>query len=519
MAECRLDSDAGNIIANFCLGYRYLKGLRLPRDERQARKLIETAAEAGFAPAEYAFGVSFPNMIDRLSSGVKLKWIERSAGQGYLPAKLHLGREKEAMGTSAGYAQAAQVYRECADAGMGEAMTALARLLQSGRGLRQDEAEALVWLNKAIDLGELDAYRAKGEAYRDGLGLEIDFSKARSWFEKGAHAGHVYSQYDLARLLTIMEKEELEASAYWFERAAENGHYNAMYEIAECYRFGRGVTKSRILAAQWYGEAARGSRGIEAMYEYARLVNEAGWSQSDPEVAERLFYMLEGKGFVLAKFEIAKILARDKSSKKRLKKAYARFKKVAEYKYFRYDQAFGKETKKVVGRIPAIRFKSVLVENRRLQIESAAVESARWLARMTELGEGVKADSAVSIGWYRLAAEAGDAIAQYELAVRLRDRRFSNRSDFDFIQLLRRSADSGYRDAQFEVGRLHFQGTKNALDRETSIEYLKRAADQDHGEARALLKSEKIEYDKRPLRAPESKELESEDVFASPLVG
>ena len=520
MAQCRLDSDSGDFIAQFCLGYRYLNGFGLPRDEGYARKLIGSSAEAGFAPAQYTFGVAFPNVIDKLGAGAKLKWIKLAAAQAYLPAKLYLGREQERIGA---FSNAARVYQECADGGMPEAMMRLARLYQTGRGVAWSDIEALTWLRRAAEMESVDAYRALGEVYRDGLGVDVDIETAKSWFEKGARANHIYSQYDLARLIAKgdSEKENWEEALVWYEKAAENGHYNAMYELAESYRLGRGVAKSRILAAQWYSESAGGSRGMEAMYEYARLILEPGWSQSDPDAAEAVFRLLEGRGFILATFELAKILASEKGEKKRLKKAYGRFKKVAVYGRLNYESAFGSDLNRIFRRGIRAKHTQGFVENRRAEVREAAIESSLWLARMTELGEGVKANRSLGVSWYRLAAESGNSIAQYELAVRLRDERFENLAGSDFVQWLRRSADNGYREAQFEVGRLHFEGSAKALDRETSIEYLKKAADQNHDEAKELLRSEKIEFDNESQKGLREQDPNSKPkgILNAPLVG
>ncbi len=65
---------------------------------------------------------------------------------------------------------------------------------------------------------------------------------------------------------------------------------------------------------------------------------------------------------------------------------------------------------------------------------------------------------AEAIRWYRLAADQGNASAQYYLGVKYHDGEGVAQDYAEALKWMRKAADQGYADAQTGVGTLFYQG-------------------------------------------------------------
>jgi TPR repeat protein len=71
---------------------------------------------------------------------------------------------------------------------------------RDGIGLDRDEREALVWFQRAANLGNLWAMRNIGALYEHGQGVAKDCRKARDWYMKAAVSDHTDARKMLAAL-------------------------------------------------------------------------------------------------------------------------------------------------------------------------------------------------------------------------------------------------------------------------------------------------------------------------------
>jgi TPR repeat protein len=78
-------------------------------------------------------------------------------------------RQAEPAYASRDYAKAAQAYREMADVGNPYGQYALSLLYLEGKGVRQDQAESLRWMEKAAESGYPAANFAKRRTCRTGF--------------------------------------------------------------------------------------------------------------------------------------------------------------------------------------------------------------------------------------------------------------------------------------------------------------------------------------------------------------
>ncbi len=77
-----------------------------------------------------------------------------------------------------------------------------------GRGVPQDDAQALVWLRKAADQGSADAQGVLGKMYRDGRGVPQDYVRAHMWLNLAASLSD-----DVTRQLAVKVRDDMRQEA------------------------------------------------------------------------------------------------------------------------------------------------------------------------------------------------------------------------------------------------------------------------------------------------------------------
>lgn len=103
------------------------------------------------------------------------------------------------------YKKAAPLMREAAELGNADAMTVLGSALLLGEGMAENGAEALIWLNRAVELGQDGAESVLGMAYATGkAGVKPNHKLAKEMLSKAAAQGDTQS----ARMLDMMEKRQ-----------------------------------------------------------------------------------------------------------------------------------------------------------------------------------------------------------------------------------------------------------------------------------------------------------------------
>ncbi|KAE9526012.1 tetratricopeptide repeat protein [Testudinibacter aquarius] len=101
--------------------------------------------------------------------------------------------------TSISYAQTpsqAEIaqWRTYAQKGNSDAQYNLGVLYDQGWGVKQNDATAAKWYEKAAKQGDTKAQFNLGNMYYEGRGVKQNKTTAAKWFEKAAKQGHVRSQ-------------------------------------------------------------------------------------------------------------------------------------------------------------------------------------------------------------------------------------------------------------------------------------------------------------------------------------
>jgi TPR repeat protein len=178
------------------------------------------------------------------------------------------------------YEEALKYYRLAADQHYVPAYRALASLYHSGRLGSYNYDDAVKWLKKGIEQGDIGSSGRLGLHYLQGRSVERDDVKGREmlemaakngdafsqhvmgqisydfndskpnkWFSAAAEQGNADAQCDLGNF--FLRAKEYEDAFKWFEKAALQNHYDAQKSLVECYVNGWGTDIDPISALTW----------------------------------------------------------------------------------------------------------------------------------------------------------------------------------------------------------------------------------------------------------------------------
>ena len=156
-----------------------------------------------------------------------------------------------------------------AEQGDAEAQGRLGAAYYDGRGVAQDDGEAVRWARLAAEQGDAGGQGILASAYNTGRGVAQDFGEAVRWARLAAERGDAGGQsvlgfaYYGGRGVT---QDDVEA-AHWARLAAEQGNASGQTLLGMMYMQGRGMDQDDISAYMWLtlGASGLGIRGAREM--------------------------------------------------------------------------------------------------------------------------------------------------------------------------------------------------------------------------------------------------------------
>jgi TPR repeat protein len=247
----------GEALAQHNLGTMYYYGLGVDRNAFKARKLIEIAANKGFAHSQNTLGNMF--FKDKLYTDA-LEWYKKAGEQRNASAQYNLGRMYYCgQGTEQYYEMALEWYQKAALQGNVNAQYNLGWMYDNGEGIEKDCKKAIEWYKKAAKQGHVDAQYNLGCSYDNGEGVEKNYKKAILWYQTAAQQGSADAQYNLAWMYESGKgtKKDYQKAMQWYKKAAEQGHIDAKKGLGAIYHHGLGVNRDYQKALKWYQNAAQ----------------------------------------------------------------------------------------------------------------------------------------------------------------------------------------------------------------------------------------------------------------------
>lgn len=123
---------------------------------------------------------------------------------------------------------------------------------RDGRGVEQNNEEALAWYRKCADQGIADGLDNVGYMYLKGWGVPVNFDIATGYFKASAAKNHAQGQFNLGNSYFSgqgVEQDYSRAIEQW-QRASEQGHLDASWRLATLYASGEGLPQDRRKAIE-----------------------------------------------------------------------------------------------------------------------------------------------------------------------------------------------------------------------------------------------------------------------------
>jgi uncharacterized protein len=195
---------AGEDVAALSVGADYENGTNdARRDAVEAAKWYRQAALNGNMEAQYLLSKLIAKAPEGLpvdtADGIKL--LQSAADKGYAPAQNELGlRLQKGSGLTPSAADAAVWFQKASDQNYVTAHVNLGLLLVKGEGLPQDLPKAFQLFQKAADGGDAWGLNNLGSMYEMGWGVGKDIEKAKSFYKLAADKGNTLAPLNLTRL-------------------------------------------------------------------------------------------------------------------------------------------------------------------------------------------------------------------------------------------------------------------------------------------------------------------------------
>lgn len=155
--------------------------------------------------------------------------------------------------------KAFELYKQCAEAGNGEAINALGIMYARGIGTPKSDTEAFHSFRSAADKSYPNAYYNLALSYKNGRGTPVNYGKAYEYFGIGATAGLKSAVYGQAYMLYkgLGCQQDYKKASALFAQGAYAGQPASMYFLGLSYRNGYGVALNTDSAYYWLDKASK----------------------------------------------------------------------------------------------------------------------------------------------------------------------------------------------------------------------------------------------------------------------
>ena len=401
----------------------------VPRDRARAQRLarpalagVRAAAEGGEAEAQFVLGSMYLlGLGTAIDDAAALRWYAAAVEQGHVWACYDLAWMREnARGGPADLAAAEANHRKCAALGNTASMGALANLGYGALVDRMPASEAVGWLRKAAERGDLYGAQWLGNVLLYGKGAPADRAEAVKWLEAAAAQGDSAASYDLAfaALTAAPGGGDRARAALALERASKGPHAKAMVQLGWL----------KVVDAQNELQAREGWDWIDRAATYGLDQLAYLFGVESEGVAER------------------RLLAGELGRLRRSADAGSASAKALLARFLSQDPGEGETD-------PA-----VYVELARSAAAAGEKHAMRLLGQAHRHGWGVEKDLAVSLDWYRKGAAAGDSFCMMWLSQTLLQGKEVPADQPNGLRWLERSAELGNYWALMDLAHLLDEG-------------------------------------------------------------
>ena len=481
---CEREAGQNNEQALFLLGVLYQSGIGVLQDTEKALKFYQKAAMKNHQDAMINLYVYYR---DHSADETAAYWLKKLAEQGVAGAQ---NAYADALCKDKKLEEAVQWYEKAAKQGLAVAQTHLVECYVHGIGVSVDYAVAKQWCEKAVAQDYCVAQYFMAEYFIRREQYEL--------YKKAAEQGYDEAQNAIGRFLKegwggITKNEAV--AVEWFRKAAEQGFSEAQYNLAVCLENGEGCRENRVEAVDWYRKAAE--QGYEiAIKSIKRITDDSPFKDNNVQILKyknnnrdsiNELRKAAESGDIEAQYELGTRLYYGNGCNLNNIEAVKWFRKAAEQGYTKAQYLLGQSL--VLG----------------MGCEKNKEEAEKWFRKAAEQGHAKARDyldyllmeqtpqdknnNNYLIYQLRKAAEEGDVEVQYELGARLYYGNKCNVNNEEAVKWFRKAAEQGYTKAQYLLGQSFVLGMGCKKDEKEAIKWFRKAAEQGHIKAREYLNS------------------------------
>ena len=481
---CEREAGQNNEQALFLLGVLYQSGIGVLQDTEKALKFYQKAAMKNHQDAMINLYVYYR---DHSADETAAYWLKKLSEQGVAGAQ---NAYADALCKDKKLEEAVQWYEKAAKQGLAVAQTHLVECYVHGIGVSVDYAVAKQWCEKAVAQDYCVAQYFMAEYFIRREQYEL--------YKKAAEQGYDEAQNAVGRFLKegwggITKNEAV--AVEWFRKAAEQGFSEAQYNLAVCLENGEGCRENRVEAVDWYRKAAE--QGYEiAIKSIKRITDDSPFKDNNVQILKyknnnrdsiNELRKAAESGDIEAQYELGTRLYYGNGCNLNNIEAVKWFRKAAEQGYTKAQYLLGQSL--VLG----------------MGCEKNKEEAEKWFRKAAEQGHAKARDyldyllmeqtpqdknnNNYLIYQLRKAAEEGDVEVQYELGARLYYGNKCNVNNEEAVKWFRKAAEQGYTKAQYLLGQSFVLGMGCKKDEKEAIKWFRKAAEQGHIKAREYLNS------------------------------
>ena len=194
--------------------------------------------------------------------------------------------------------------------GDAEAQFYLSRCYAWGKGVPQDNDQAIKYLRQSANQGYAPAEHNLGAFYFSGLlGLPQSDTEAVKWFRQAAAQGNPLAEFSLGLAYQLgrgVTTNLLEAVS-WYKKAAKQNQTNALLALGSLYLGGQGIEDDFASARDCFKQAA--ACGSVTALNSLGYVYEQGWAgvAPDPKRARKYYLQAAERNFPKAQMNLGRL--------------------------------------------------------------------------------------------------------------------------------------------------------------------------------------------------------------------
>jgi len=247
------------------LGWMWLNGIGIQKDEEAAKEYFQKAATVGNSFACYQLAKlilsdenTSPQEVEKALIFLKQAVAAENPYAQYFLGKLY----EKGQHVPQNAAEAVRLYKLSALQDNDFAAYRLGKLYLGGEGILKNVEKALYWLNMSAEKKNQFAEYALGVLYLKGEDVPKDAEKSILFFKRVAQQQNQFAQYRLGKIYLTGEDvpKDVEVAIRYLTAAAKQGNQYAQYTLGKMYLMGKDISRDKETAIKWFTlSAAQGN--------------------------------------------------------------------------------------------------------------------------------------------------------------------------------------------------------------------------------------------------------------------